>query len=155
MAYQHKSKMKLPETVVSLKRVGCLNSELTKIESSHDIYTILKEMYDADNFEWTESSVLITLNRANRVIGWRKLSQGGVTGTLMDPRVILLYLVMDQACTFIISHNHPSGNLKPSRQDEELTQKLKQSSALFDVKLLDHVIVSSEGYYSFADEGIL
>ena len=83
------------------------------------------------------------------------ISRGGITGTVADPRIILKKAVEEGATSIVLSHNHPSGNLKPSRADEELTQKIKQAASFFDIRVLDHVIVSDEGYYSFADEGLI
>jgi DNA repair protein RadC len=83
------------------------------------------------------------------------VSSGGITGTVADPRLIYTAALKVNAVSLILSHNHPSGALKPSRQDEELTQKIKSAGAFLDIKVLDHVILSSEGYYSFADEGLI
>jgi DNA repair protein RadC len=95
------------------------------------------------------------LNRANKVLGIYDVSTGGIAGTVADPRVIFAAALKANACAIIISHNHPSGNLKPSRQDEELTEKIKQGGQFLDIKLLDQVILTAEGYYSFAYEGLL
>src|SRR5438128_11419076 len=95
------------------------------------------------------------LNRANNVLGMYDVSTGGISGTVADTRVIFVAALKANACGIIISHNHPSGNLKPSRQDEELTQKIKLAGQLLDIKLMDHAIVTADGYYSFADEGLL
>ena len=78
-----------------------------------------------------------------------------MTGTVADPRIILKKAFEVDATSIVLCHNHPSGNLKPSRQDEELTQKIKEAAKYFDIQVMDHIIVSEEGYYSFADEGIL
>jgi DNA repair protein RadC len=78
-----------------------------------------------------------------------------MTGTVADPRIILKKALEEDAVSLILCHNHPSGSLKPSRADEELTQKIKEAARFFDIKVLDHLIVSDDGYYSFADEGIL
>jgi DNA repair protein RadC len=83
------------------------------------------------------------------------VSSGGITGTVADPRIILKKALEEEAVSLILCHNHPSGSLKPSRADEELTLKIKEASKFFDIKVLDHVIVSSEGYFSFADEGLI
>jgi DNA repair protein RadC len=98
---------------------------------------------------------VVFLNRANKINHFEIISQGGITGTVADPRIILKRALEEGAVSIILCHNHPSGNLKPSRADEELTLKIKEASKYFDIKLLDHIIVSDEGYTSFADEGIL
>ena len=84
-----------------------------------------------------------------------QLSEGGITGTIADPRIILKKALEENAVSLVLCHNHPSGSLKPSRQDEEITKKIKEAARYFDIKVLDHIIVSDSGYFSFADEGIL
>jgi DNA repair protein RadC len=83
------------------------------------------------------------------------VSEGGMTGTVADPRIILKKALENDATALILCHNHPSGNLKPSNADETLTQKIKQAAAFFDIRIMDHIIVSNEGFFSFADEGLL
>jgi DNA repair protein RadC len=83
------------------------------------------------------------------------VSEGGITGTVADPRIILKKALEQNAVSIIVCHNHPSGNLQPSRADEQLTQRLKEAAQLLDIHMLDHVIVSEQGYYSFADEGLI
>jgi DNA repair protein RadC len=95
------------------------------------------------------------LNRANKINHLEIISKGGITGTVADPRVILKKALEEEAVSLVLCHNHPSGSLKPSRADEELTKKIKEAAKYFDIKVLDHIIVSDAGYYSFADEGIL
>ena len=102
-----------------------------------------------------EVFVAIFLNKSNKVLNYKIISNGGLTGTVADPRIILRAALEEGATGIVLCHNHPSGNLKPSIADEILTQKIKQGAALIDIKLMDHIIVSSEGYYSFADDGIL
>ena len=102
-----------------------------------------------------EVFVVVFLNRANRINHYEIISEGGITGTVADPRIILKKALEEDAVSIILCHNHPSGNLLPSRADEELTYKIKEAAKYFDIKVLDHIIVSEEGYYSFADEGIL
>ena len=98
---------------------------------------------------------MLLLNRANRVIGIYDASSGGITGTIADSRLILATAIKSLEVSIILSHNHPSGNLKPSRADEELTAKLKSACNFHDVQVLDHVIGTPEGYNSFADEGLI
>ena len=102
-----------------------------------------------------EVFVVLFLNQANRICHTEIVSQGGLTSTVVDPRIILKTAIQVGAVSLILSHNHPSGNLRPSKADEELTRKIRQAAALMDITLLDHIIVSEEGYFSFADEGIL
>jgi DNA repair protein RadC len=95
------------------------------------------------------------LNRASRVRHFEILSEGGITGTVADPRIILKRALEEEAVALILCHNHPSGSLKPSRADEELTSKIKEAARFFDIRVVDHIIVSENGYFSFADEGLL
>jgi DNA repair protein RadC len=130
-------------------------SERPQIKTSNDSFSILKEIWDDNKINMLEQFKVLLLNRANRVIGVYQASSGGITGTIADSRLILATAIKSLAVSIILSHNHPSGNLKPSRADEELTAKLKSACNYHDIKVLDHVIVTSEGYYSFADEGLL
>jgi len=98
---------------------------------------------------------VILLNRANRVIGIFNLSTGGTVGTVAEPKLVFASSILRNASSIILAHNHPSGNLKPSTADTELTKKMKEAGKLLDIPVLDHLIVTSEGYYSFADEGII
>lgn len=95
------------------------------------------------------------LNNSNKILRFEIVSEGGVTGTVADPRVVLKKALEYDATSIILCHNHPSGNLRPSTADEMLTQKIKAAAACLDIRLLDHIIVSNEGYFSFADEGLL
>ena len=130
-------------------------SERPRITQSKDAAELLANLWNKDKIEFVEEFKVLLLNRANRVLGMVEISSGGVTGTVADPKLILVAAIKGNACGIIISHNHPSGNLKPSRADEELTQKIKLAAQYLDIKLLDHVIITSEGYLSFADEGLL
>jgi DNA repair protein RadC len=130
-------------------------SRRPKITTSKDAYEILLKAWDKNKIEFVEQFKVMCLNRANKVLGIYDVSTGGISGTVADPRVIFVAALKANCCGIIISHNHPSGNLTPSRQDEELTQKIKQAGQLLDIKLLDHVIVCNEGFYSFAKEGLL
>ena len=102
-----------------------------------------------------EIFAIVLLNRANAVIHFEVISKGGITGTVADPRIIMKKAIEHEATGMIVCHNHPSGNLQPSRADEAITQRIAEAANLLDIKLLDHLIVSDEGYYSFADEGKL
>ncbi len=100
-----------------------------------------------------EIFAVLFMNRANKIMHLEIISSGGMTGTVADPRIILKKALEEEAVNIILCHNHPSGNLRPSRADEELTQKIIKAAKYFDIQVLDHIIVSTEGYYSFADEG--
>lgn len=98
---------------------------------------------------------VVFLNRANKINHFEIISEGGITGTVADPRVILKKALEEDAVNIILCHNHPSGSLKPSRADEDLTAKIREAARFLDIRVLDHIIVSDEGYYSFADEGLI
>jgi DNA repair protein RadC len=102
-----------------------------------------------------EVFAIVFLNQANRVNHFEVISQGGITGTVADPRLILKKALELHAVNIILCHNHPSGNLKPSKSDEDLTIKIRDAAKILDIKVIDHIIVSREGYFSFADEGML
>ncbi len=126
--------------------------EKTSIKNSSEIANYLKVILK----DYThEVFGVVFLNRANKIINFQIISTGGLTGTVADPRIILKKAIEVEATSMVLSHNHPSGNLKPSRADEELTEKIKHAAAYLDIKVVDHIIVSEEGYYSFADEGLL
>ena len=102
-----------------------------------------------------EVFAVLFLNRANKINHFEIVSEGGITGTVADPRIILRKALEEDAVNIILCHNHPSGSLKPSRADEQLTAKIKEAARFLDITVLDHIIVSEDGYYSFADEGLL
>lgn len=124
-----------------------------KITCSTDIYKYLQSIWDKDTLNYTETMLLLLLNRQNKIIGWVKISTGGMAGTVVDPKVVFALALQGCATSIILAHNHPSGNLKPSEADINLTQKMIQAGKLLDIVVLDHIIMTSEGYYSFSDEG--
>ena len=141
--------------IVYKKKVNCKVSERPLIKSSSDVYEILLHYWDQDKIDLLEEFKVLFLNRSNRVLQIYNVSSGGITGTVADPRLILAAALKVASCSIMLAHNHPSTSLKPSKADEELTSKIKYAAQFHDIKVLDHIIVSSEGYYSFADEGVL
>jgi DNA repair protein RadC len=126
--------------------------EKTVIKTSSDIAQYLRATIK--DFSYEVFAVLF-LNKANKINHFEIISRGGLTGTVADPRIILKIALEQEATSIILCHNHPSGNLRPSRADEELTQKIKTAARYLDILMMDHLIVSEEGYYSFADGGLL
>lgn len=124
-----------------------------KIQKSSDSYEFFKTLFNETTIEWTESCYILCLNKINGVIGFYKLSEGGTSGVLVDSKVIYSIALQCGASSVMVAHNHPSGNLKPSPGDEHVTKQLKEAGKVLDIALLDHLIISSDGYYSFADEG--
>lgn len=127
------------------------------ITSSTDIRDYLRKVWDHDRIGHVEEMLAIVLNRANKVLGWGVISKGGVAGTICDPKVLFQFCLKANASSFILAHNHPSGNLKPSASDISLTKKAKDAGLLLDMPCLDHLILSPDDfqYYSFADEGLM
>lgn len=123
-----------------------------KITNSNDAYQVL--LYDLSDLR-TESFKILLLNRGNRVMKTVNISNGGIAGTVVDPKVIFKAAIDHQASSIILSHNHPSGNLKPSAEDIRITKKLKSSGEILSIGVLDHLIISERGYFSFADEYML
>lgn len=130
-------------------------SERPVIRDSKDTCHVLRQIWDENKIEMQEEFKVLFLNRSNKVIGVFDASAGGITGTVADPRLILAAAIKSLSVSLILSHNHPSGNLKPSRADEELTMKIKEAAKYHDIQVLDHIIITAEEYYSFADEGLL
>ena len=125
-----------------------------KITSSKDGYEFISQFY-LDDISIFESFFLLTLNNSNETTGYFKISQGGITGTVVDIRIIAKYAIENLATGVILAHNHPSGKLVPSEQDRQITKKIKEALKMFDIQVLDHLILTEQSYYSFADEGIL
>lgn len=123
-----------------------------RIRQSRDAFLLLKSQIG--HLEHEEFWV-ICLNNANKVLCTHQLSKGGITGTLVDVRLILKKALELQAVALVLAHNHPSGNLKPSRADQQITRKVKRAANLMDIRVLDHLILNGEEYYSFADEQLL
>jgi len=122
------------------------------VRESKDIALYLQSRFSDLSYE---IFAVLFLNRSNRINHFEVISQGGITGTVADPRIILKKALEEEAVSIILCHNHPSGSLRPSRADEELTQKIKEAARFLDIKVLDHIIVSELGYFSFADEGMI
>ena len=125
-----------------------------KILSSDAAYNLIKNFY-SDDIEILESCFILLLNNASKAIGYAKISQGGITGTVIDVRIVAKYAVDSLATSVILAHNHPSGNLNPSQADISITEKVKNALALLDIKLIEHLVLTVDGFYSFADEGHL
>ena len=125
-----------------------------KVTGSNDVYKCLQSIWSSQ-IETREEMFVLLLNRNNQILGYNQLSMGGITGTVADIRLLFATAIQSLATSIIIAHNHPSGNLKPSQADLQLTQKVKEAGKILYISLLDHLIVSKMSYYSFADEGDL
>ena len=123
-----------------------------KIASSKEAYDLLKLIWNGQ-IDLYESFYVIFLNRANKVLGYRCISTGGVSGTVVDPKAIFQAALLTNSSSLILAHNHPTGNMNPSEADCKITDKLKKAGEFLEISVLDHLIISSFQYYSFADEG--
>lgn len=130
-------------------------SERPKIMSSKTAYEILSNNWDQGLIEYREQMKVILLNRANHVLGIFDVSTGGQAGTVCDPKIVFSTALKANAANIIMAHNHPSGNLKPSQQDIQLTRKFVEAGQMLDLFVMDHLIMTKRGYYSFGDEGLI
>ena len=126
-----------------------------KIYGSEDAYKYLLPTYKKGTICYKEYFKVLFLNQANQVLGYTLISEGGITETSVDVRVILQAALLTNSVAIILAHNHPSGNLKPSRQDMEITKQVKDAARLMRITVIDHLILTDAGYYSFSDEGQL
>jgi len=134
------------------RRAGVQHSDKVAVKSSETVYKLFHPlMGDLEHEEFW----LLMLNRANRVLGKYKVSQGGLSGTVIDTRIILKKALDNLSSSIIVCHNHPSGNKQPSDADVKITRKLKKAAEMLEIKLLDHVIIADKSYFSFADEGLI
>jgi len=129
--------------------------ERPKVKSSKDAYNILFNNWDQGRIEMSEQFYILLLNRANRVIGITGISSGGFSGSMVDPKLIFGIALKSCASGIILCHNHPSSNLKPSQSDLTLTRRLVEAGKILDLQVLDHIILTKWGYFSFGDEGLM
>lgn len=137
---------------IGRRRRGEEAQKITKITSSKSVYELLQPILGELQHEefW-----IVYLNNSNKVLQTTQLSKGGITGTLVDVRLVMRQALELGSVALILAHNHPSGTLKPSNADKQITQKLKSAAQALDLKVLDHLIITQEAYFSFADEQIL
>jgi len=130
-------------------------SQRPKVTSSRHAYEVLLESWDIGKIEFIEQFKILLMNNANRVLGIYEVSTGGVAGTIADPKVIFSAALKANASGIILAHNHPSGNIKPSTTDVGQTSKIINGGEVLEIRILDHLIVTPDGYYSFKDEGLI
>ena len=148
--------MKKYKNTISEYSLKYTKSEIqkTKVTTSESASKVIRQFY-FDDINIYESFFILLLNRANNTTGFAKISQGGTAGTVVDIKIIAKYAVESLSSAVIICHNHPSGNITPSETDINITKKIKDVLLLLDIKLIDHIILSENTYYSFADNGDL
>ncbi|NJY63248.1 JAB domain-containing protein [Salinimicrobium sp. CDJ15-81-2] len=149
--------MEIKVNEIAISYSGSLKiNQLPKITSSQNAAELLYGQWDKNSIELHETFKIMLLNNANKVKGIYQVSTGGITGTLVDLRIVFAVVLKSLTTAVILAHNHPSGTLRPSEPDKRLTQKIKKAGELFDIKVLDHLILTPDGnYFSFADEGML
>lgn len=125
------------------------------ISSSRDSVEVFRAHFDADEMDYRESFFALYLNQANKVLGIKKISECGISSTLVDVRIVMQAALLCNATAMIVAHNHPSGNLKPSSSDIKMTSQIKEAAGILNISLLDHVILTSDSYFSFADDGLM
>lgn len=136
------------------EKLGIIDSE--PVSSSEHVACLLFEHWDKNTIGLQETFKVLLLNNANKVKGTYQASTGGITGTLVDLRLLFAVVLKTVSTSIILAHNHPSGTLRPSSMDKQLTEKIKKAAALFDIKVLDHLIIIPNGdYYSFADNHMI
>ncbi|MFN8288979.1 MAG: JAB domain-containing protein [Chitinophagaceae bacterium] len=141
--------------VVYRKKVRAKMSDRPTIIRPSDCYNAFLHYWNPDTIELVEEFKVLYLNQSNRLLYAYNASMGGITATVADPRIILAIALKVASSKIVLGHNHPSGNLKPSKSDIALTLKLKVAASYHDIEILDHIIVTSEKFLSFASEGLL
>ena len=145
-------KSNMPEITLKYK-TG--NYKKTKISTSLDAFQVLLELYDDDTVDYKETAYALFLNKANNTIGWMKISEGGTSSTIIDQKIIFATALKCNASSIILSHNHPSGQLRASDEDRKMTERIVSIGFILGIEVLDHVIVCRSGYYSMSDEGLM
>ncbi|MGH1384321.1 JAB domain-containing protein [Kordia sp.] len=131
------------------------NVELEKITSSRQVNECIRKFFPIEQINHREHMYALYLNNSNRITGYYLISIGGITGTLVDIRVVLQAALLSNSVAMIMVHNHPSGTLKPSGADKAITKKIQNAGEMLDIKLIDHLIITEDNYYSFADENMM
>ena len=124
-----------------------------KISNSQGAYEILTNLFPENTMEYRETFIVLYLNRANQVLGYSVISQGGTSNTTVDIKMVIQTALLANASCIMLAHNHPSGNLHPSSDDNRITNRIIEAARLFDITVLDHIIITNESYYSFTDNG--
>lgn len=126
-----------------------------KIATAENAYDIFLSAWDRNKIDLVEQFLIMLIDRGNHVLGVSNISTGGISACLVDPKIVFATALKGKASGIIMAHNHPSGNLKPSNADIALTEKLKEGGKLLDIQVLDHLIVTPQTFYSFANEGLV
>ena len=143
-----------PEFYIAKKTNGN-KIESGQIKESLDIVNFLRKTFNKETIEVNETFIAMFLNRHNDIIGWTMVSSGGVSATIVDTRMIMKVAIDCMASNIVLAHNHPSGNTKPSEPDKQITKKIQTAAKYFDMEVLDHIIITADSHYSFANEGLI
>lgn len=144
--------MKLPEITIQVKYKNSTEEKII-IDGAPKVVEVAQKIFNSDTIAWTEEVLMLCLSRRNELVGYYKVSSGGMSASIIDPKVVFTIALNSCAHGIIMLHNHPSGNLKPSEQDDLITKRLRDSGKILDIKLLDHIIIVPDGkYYSYANE---
>ncbi|KJJ38738.1 JAB domain-containing protein [Aequorivita vladivostokensis] len=144
--------MKISEISVSY---STSKQKKLKVSNSNDSAKILLNSWCKDTLELQEEFKILLLNRANMVLGVYSMSKGGISGTIVDVKLVFAVALKCNASNIIVAHNHPSGNLNPSNSDKNITYKIKKAGQFLEIELLDHLIITRGDYFSFADNGLM
>ena len=149
-----KKRLKVCEVAITYKS-KVKPSQRPKLSKSKEVFNLLSKMYDENTVELKEYFKVVLLDQSNKVLGYYDLSFGGIDGTYVDVRHVMQVAILANATGIIITHNHPSGNPTPSVNDRRVTNQIKKASDIMNIRLVDHIIMTRETFYSFADEGDL
>ena len=144
---------KIPQ--VRLAYVSDYSVEHAKVISSTDIVDFIRSTYQEGEIEYRECFKVVYLNRANKVLGFQTISEGGTAAAMVDVKMIFAGAILSNAHAIILCHNHPSGNVNPSFQDDSITKRVKAAGELLDIRTMDHIILTRDDYYSYNDNGRL
>jgi DNA repair protein RadC len=136
-------------------RSGVKPQERVKITSVYEASKYLRSVWNVDAMEHHEEMMILMLNTGGQVLGWVKISSGGLAGTVCDPKLIFQAALLANAHSIMLCHNHPSGNLEPSRVDINLTERAKAAGKLLEIGVVDHIILTADSYYSFSEQGLI
>lgn len=147
--------IKIPEIEIIVRYKNGKNTKHKNAKTVSDLYLLARDMFNADQMLWVEEFIMFCMNSAGEVIGYYKVSKGGMSSTIVDVKVIATVALQSLATSVVIAHNHPSGNLQPSSADNEITSRIQDALQLLDILLIDHLIISPTSYYSYRTEGLL
>lgn len=145
----------LPEITLTVRVKREPGSAPTVIRSSSDLHKVAMQIFNADTIDWREEAMLICLNKKNEVMGFFKIGSGGTDAVIMDSRIVYTVALNCLANAVVVIHNHPSGTLRPSQPDIDVTKRLKHWGDTLGIPLIDHLIITSDGFYSFLDNGLI